>query len=44
MHRRLAFEKRVLGSVLGPKKDEGTGEASKFHNEKLPVDQTKSTA
>jgi hypothetical protein len=34
----------VLGSVLGSKEEEGTGDARKFHNEKLPVNHIKGTA
>jgi len=34
--RRLrVFEKRVLRRVFGPKRDEGTGEWRKLHNEEL---------
>jgi hypothetical protein len=34
--RRLrVFENRVLRRVFGPKRDEGTGECRKVHNEEL---------
>jgi hypothetical protein len=29
------FENRVLRRIFGPKRDEGTGEWRKFHNEEL---------
>jgi hypothetical protein len=35
-HRLRAFEKRVLRGVFGPKRDEGTREWRKLHNEELP--------
>jgi hypothetical protein len=40
----MAFEKGVLGSVLGSKEGGGAGDARKFHNEKLPIDHTKGIA
>ena len=44
----MAYEKSffffLIGSVLGPKEEEGTGGARKFLNEKMSVDQTKCTA
>jgi hypothetical protein len=34
-HRLRVFESRVLGRILGPKRDEVTGEWIKLHNEEL---------
>ena len=34
----------MLGSVLGSKEEEETGDARKLHNEKLQVDHIKGTA
>jgi hypothetical protein len=34
-HRLRAFENRVLRRILGPKRDEVTGEWRKLHNEEL---------
>jgi hypothetical protein len=34
-HRLRVFENRVLRRILGPKRDEVTGEWRKLHNEKL---------
>jgi hypothetical protein len=31
------FENRVLKTILGPKRDEVTGEWSKFHNKELQI-------
>jgi len=44
IHARKAYEKSVLRSVLGSKGEEGTGDARKFHNEKLQVNHTKGKA
>jgi hypothetical protein len=44
IHARMTYEKSVLGLVLGPKEEEVTVDARKFHNEMLSVDQTKGTA
>jgi hypothetical protein len=35
VHRLRVFEKSVLRGILGPKRDEVTGEWRKLHNEKL---------
>jgi hypothetical protein len=35
VHRLRVFENRVLRRVLGPKRDEVTGEWRKIHNEEL---------
>jgi hypothetical protein len=35
LHRLRAFENRVLRRILGPKRDEVTGEWRKLHNEEL---------
>jgi hypothetical protein len=34
-HRLRLFENRVLRNIFGPKRDEGTGEWRKLHNEEL---------
>jgi hypothetical protein len=34
-HRLRVFENRVLRRIFGPKRDEGTGERRKLHNEEL---------
>jgi hypothetical protein len=34
-HRLRVFEKRVLRKIFGPKKEEGTGEWRRLHNEQL---------
>jgi hypothetical protein len=34
-HRQRVFENRVLRRILGPKRDEVTGEWRKLHNEEL---------
>jgi hypothetical protein len=34
-HRLRVFENRVLRRIIGPKKDEVTGEWRKLHNEEL---------
>jgi hypothetical protein len=34
-HRLTVFENRVLRRIFGPKRDEGTGEWRKLHNEEL---------
>jgi hypothetical protein len=34
-HRLTVFENRVLRRILGPKRDEMTGEWRKLHNEEL---------
>jgi hypothetical protein len=36
-YRLRVFENRVLRRILGPKRDEGTGEWIKLHNEELHV-------
>jgi hypothetical protein len=36
-HRLRVFENRVLRRILGPKRDEVTGEWNKLHNEELHI-------
>jgi hypothetical protein len=36
-HRLRVSENRVLRTIFGPKRDEGTGEWRKLHNEELNV-------
>jgi hypothetical protein len=36
-HRLRVFEDRVLRRIFGPKRDEGTGEYRKLHNEELHI-------
>jgi hypothetical protein len=33
LHRKKAFEKRVVRKIIGPKREEVTGDLSKLHNE-----------
>jgi len=34
-HRLRVYENRVLRGIFGPRRDEGTGECRKLHNEEL---------